>query len=876
MRSNSFAINELRNPPAELWPGYFWCINDRMELEELLEQLRDMHAHDARSLCFMPVPKEMRPDVLRSEMSPAYLSEGYFEIVKAIVAECHKLGMNYWLYDEGGWPSGGATGQVYARDPIAHSPKIVVFRDSLIGPDEAYTVPPDVLCAALHTRGGWKTYLPGQTIEGLSSDSNLRVFFIRYVTHHQGNSETNNAYADLLSPKAVETFLQLTHERYAGHLGHLFGDTIRFAFTDEPSTTYTKASQLTWTDDMAEAFCQIKGYDLIPRLPELMDSIDENEAPDRAQLRIDFHDVCSRLFVERYLLPIREWCRRNGLLSGGHFGGEDEPHYNTDGGYGHILRALRALDLPGVDAIWRELFPGKRSHHFPKYASSVARQMGQPYVLTESCAAYGSGLTLAEMKWIIDQQYVRGISMAVISSYLYSTRDHFMQTWCRPQFGRFYPLWKYSASFHAYVARLGYLLSRGQPSCHTAVYYDVRSIWAGGPTQQRAIELHERLAENLLQSQCDFDFIDDDILAGQGSRIENGTLVVGPMRYDKIVVPSTDWMDESALAGVVEFVRQSGTLITVDGPLRAAGGRVTLPPALSERSGSGAGITATTIDQVSTALEPVVRLCDPCADIRVCKRTDEKVSIYFLTNEANRPVQTQVTFAEKTVPSLCDPSTGELYRYPARQTHEGTTLELKFPSLGSKAILFGCEADKTWSEFQAADAVLLETGWTVRPLCRYVVGEHNYEITELHEQPHSCELGDWRSVLGDWFSGDAEYVTEFDCTMEQAGKPARLDIGDVRYACEVEVNGHSAGRLIWKPFELELNGMLNPGKNTLKVTVTNTLANALHDPEVVQCWENKKWPRGYDVNARKFEPDSFPSGLFGPVRVLFGSYAQET
>ena len=38
-----------------------------------------------------------------------------------------------------------------------------------------------------------------------------------------------------------------------------------------------------------------------------------------ARHRIDYCDVVSDLFVERYVLPLRDWCRRNGLLSSGHF-----------------------------------------------------------------------------------------------------------------------------------------------------------------------------------------------------------------------------------------------------------------------------------------------------------------------------------------------------------------------------------------------------------------------------------------------------------------------------------------------------------------------------------------------------------------------------
>lgn len=861
MDEGKFCINGLREPPAELCPGYFWCINDRMVEKELFRQLRDMHDHGAKSVCFHPLPKEMSPKTFASAMSPDYRSGEFFDLVRKIVEECHRLGMHFWLYDEGGWPSGGANGEVYARDPIAHSPKIVTFRDSHIAAGESYSVPSDVLCAAIKTPHGWKAYLTGESISDVKAESILRVFFVERIKHHYS---ADSYYADVLSTQAMDTFIQFTHERYSQIIDKYFGNAIRFAFTDEPSMTWVRKHQATWAADMPDVFRRMKGYDIIPLLPELLEDASEDEPLARRKLRIDFYDVRSQLFVERYLLPIRDWCRKKGLLSGGHFGGDDEAHYNANGGYGHILRSLRALDLPGVDAIWRHLFPGKRSHQFPKYASSATRQTGQRYTVGESFAVYGAGLTLAEMKWVVDQQYVRGISLSVFSNYPYSTRDHFMAC-CRPHFGEFHPLWKYFTPFHAYTARLGYLLTRGQPECHTAVYYDVRSTWAGGETQRKAIELHEALSDKLMKCQCDFDFVDDDLLAGRGGKIENGRLVAGPMSYDTLVVPSTDWMEESALAGIIEFVRGGGKLICVDGPACADGGKIALPQDIGKKS-------EVTLDQVPSMVKPLIRLEQRNENIHVCKRIDGDTTIYFLTNEAKQNIRVKTSFIEKSVPCLCDPSTGKLCHIPSRHTSNGMDLELDLPPWGSKVILFGVDAEEEAEAFHAGEEILLDKGWNLSALRRYSVGKHNYEITEFDEKPVACELGDWRKYLGDWFSGDAVYEIEFECTEKQAGGSAKLDLSDVRYACDVEVNGHKAGSLAWMPFELSIDGLLSPGRNTIKVTVTNTFANALHDPEVVARWQDKKddWAPGYDSMTRKFEPESFSSGLFGPVRILLG------
>jgi len=74
---------------------------------------------------------------------------------------------------------------------------------------------------------------------------------------------------------------------------------------------------------------------------------------------------------------------------------------------------------------------------------------------------------------------------------------------------------------------------------------------------------------------------------------------------------------------------------------------------------------------------------------------------------------------------------------------------------------------------------------------------------------------------------------------------ALLELGDVRETAWVFLNGKSAGSLLWPPYSLRVEQFLRPGRNELTLVVTNTMANRL-------------------------EPNPLPSGLLGPVRLVFG------
>ncbi len=802
----TFSQAEFENPPALFYPGYFWLINDSIREKQLFSQLRDMAERGAKSVCLHPFPKEFRPSTMPSAMDPPYLSAAYFRKIRRIVAECKRLGMNYWLYDEGGWPSGGACGQVLARNPDGFVQQHIVASET--GP---------------------------------------------VVAKDKPDPQRGAPYPNLLTPGVTEAFIELTHERHRKSVGRFFGDTIRFAFMDEPRVPGTYPGHLTWTDDLGDVFRKRKGYAVEPFFADLLKKPSDTERKVVTQARVDFYDVWSQLFDERFLAPIRRWCRRNHLLSGGHFGGEDEPGGNADYGYGHIMRALRGLDLPGVDVIWRQLFPAqpggalyyderanairktgaKIGRPFTKYASSVARQAGRNYVFTETFAVYGDGVTPAQMKWVTDYQYLRGATLMIPSNILQSSRRHSMSG-CRPHFGRIHPLWKYMDLYHAYTARLGYLLSRGRAVNATALYYDVRSIWAGASRREQAIRLHFALSERLLERQCEFDYIDDDVLAA--GRVGNGTLTVGKMRYDTLVIPRTGWMAPEAKRNLERF--------------RASGGRV-----LSEQQLAGVPRMAT--------------LAPASTDIRVTKRAWGKHTLYFLTNEAALNVRVKISVPEKEPPVLCDPVSGKFYSIPFVSGAAGTTLDWAFEPFGSALFLFGGKADAGRTVFKrSGDVLKLETGWTLRPLTQHKVGRDDYEIVRLKAKARKAAPGDWRKYLGDFFSGDAVYSIVFD---PPSSGDAMLDLGSVGYACTVKLNGRMIGRKLWGPYTFDLSGCLRKGRNTLEVAVSNTLANAIADPKVLRRWSERfKPPSPYEDRQREFEKDSLSSGLIGPVKIRFG------
>lgn len=723
-----------------------------MEPEILRRQLRDMAEHGVRSVCPHPWPPEFRPQQQPSFMTPEYLSEAYFRCYKVILGECRKLGMNCYLYDEGGWPSGSACGRVMAGAPDDWAPMY------------------------------W-------TADGLRID--------------RGCPEKAAPVPNLLVKEASEKFLELTHEAYFRHFPSSFGKTFRFAFTDEPRIPASwPPKQLPWRPGLPAQFRKHYGYALEPWLPALL----ADTAP--AEVKIDFHDLLSELFVKNFLLPVRSWCRKHRLLSGGHFGGENESELAVRHGHGHIMRSLRALDLPGVDAIWRQIFPGGENSQFPKFASSVAHQAGHKQALAEIFAVYGNGLTPVQRQFLVDYMLVRGVNTLVFSKIALTNKRHFMLG-CRPHFGTVDPLWKYSEQFHEYTGRAAWLLTRGTPVVPNAFYFDMRSLWAGGKYRDEAVSQREKITNRLMQSQCDFDFVDDDAL--EKAAVKDGRLRIGRMRYSSLIMPESRFVPGKVKKVLAGFENRSP--------------------------------------------EPLLTAFPPAPMLRVCKRKWGGRMIYFCVNEGSEPLDVTLTLKESPILYLDLKDLSE-YRLSAPAFH------WHFNAHDSAFFLTGKEGKKELKSFVPVDT--LPDAWRLRPLRRHLVGREDFEIHPCHDPEVPAAAGDWSSVLGSGFSGDALYSCEF----ETEERSLWLELGRVCYCAEVKLNGKSAGKCFRPPFIFDLSPVLKRGSNRLEITVSNTLANALAAPGVLERITADFPPSSpYESQQRAFEADSLAGGLYGPVRL---------
>jgi len=139
-----------------------------------------------------------------------------------------------------------------------------------------------------------------------------------------------------------------------------------------------------------------------------------------------------------------------------------------------------------------------------------------------------------------------------------------------------------------------------------------------------------------------------------------------------------------------------------------------------------------------------------------------------------------------------------------------------------------------------------------------------------------------------YFSGTAEYQKEFEIPGEllKQGQAMILDLGQVKHLAEVTFNGQGLG-VWWKPpFAADVTRLARPGRNLLRIRVTNLWVNRLIGDEQVpdDCeWNGKplkRWPQWFLDGKPRPVPERLTfttwkhwtkdgslieSGLLGPV-----------
>ncbi|SFB14183.1 hypothetical protein SAMN05216312_10415 [Cohnella sp. OV330] len=635
----------LNRPPARYRTVPLWSWNDKLEAAELTRQIEEMHAAGIGGF-FMHA---------RGGLKTLYMSDAWMEAIGLCIEKARELGMEPWLYDENGWPSGFGDGKVPALGP-AYQQKRLAYEFAPFRNGTAQTIAYYEI-----TEQGYKL----SSGDDADQRSDLRVYY-----------EVNPFYIDTLSKMAVGAFIDEVYEAYWTRFGESFGSAIKGVFTDEPQFA---RRELPWSFELEAAFEERCGYRLRAALPALFFQTDGSR-----KARYDYWRCVTAMFTEAYAKQIGEWCGRRGWSATGHVV-DEQTLMNQVSSVGDPLAFYEYLQIPGCD--WLGRFVGE-DPIVPKQVGSAARQLGKKLAITESFGCSGWNVSLRDLKRIGEWQFVHGINLMCQHLQSYSLKGLRKRDYPPSLFYQ-QPWWEDYRLFNDYFARLTMLLSEGVRQAEVLLLHPIRTAWVEqtGRDASGIRPYHDAFAQLtrwLCQSLIEHDYGSESLIERHGD-VRDGRFIVGQAAYRVVIVPPGVAIGEMTFELLQRFVSQGGCLIAfspyplwVGGVYDAASER--LFAAAVQPGWSREALAA----RVAEAAPPFVALADgsgsPIASDEINVQTLELdgAMIYYVVNSGDRDFgEIDFYFNRKGSVSRIDLESGEIVPLIWTETEDGARIRLK-------------------------------------------------------------------------------------------------------------------------------------------------------------------------------------------------------
>ena len=511
------------------------------------------------------------------------------------VASAVKRGLKVWLFDERGYPSGGAGGLVVSQYPECEN--ICVYQKKADGQGKRAAridLPSDArrfVGAMVYPRDATGVHydlgVPADvsavsvSTKGMEGDWTLCAFIERTVfegTHAEAVGPSfgwTGHYPNLLDRDAVAKYIGITYEAYARHLGPELMAQVEAIYSNEPSlqslyfqpgTRPNGEAYVPWVASLPKTFRKMHGYDLLPHLGELYSGASNGYS----RVRLHYYQTVGALMAESYAGQIFAWCRKHGTRLTGHILCEELMCYHPPL-FGDFFKQIQQFDLPGSDmSILKADAPASGRLIGSRLVSSAARAVGKAHVQSLLDPVLGKWTDEQGKKTVppldallrsVNLLFYNGVNFVTI----YGSWDQ-------------YPAEEYER-FNLYTGRLAVLLRDAVNAAQVAVYYPLESFQARYRPTPDTIwsEQNEywdlQLSVWNIERLCHDNSIDHNFVNAEAvlkADVSGGTLALGPCRYKLLLMPAMGIVPLDVLKKIRRF-EASGGKVAWTGALPALG-----------------------------------------------------------------------------------------------------------------------------------------------------------------------------------------------------------------------------------------------------------------------------------------------------------------
>ena len=805
---------------------------------------------------------------------PDFVGTKWWHDLDILMDEAKKRNMKVWILDDCRFPTGYANGLVKEKypaylkwymderhlDTVGPMKGASFYTDHIIDKDETLIA---VVAVSLSDKSRTEVITANMKENTLYWDipeGIWRIFFI-IKTRNAGEEETKD-YLNPIMPEGAQVLIEAVYEPHYRHYSDEFGNTFAGFFSDEPRFGNTASYNavlgrekmpLPWRDDLLDILSGAAGTDFKALLPYLW-----QEGGHNANFaRYTYMDVVSKLYTESFVYVLGNWCREHKVEYIGHVIEDEGAHSALGYGAGHFFRALGGQDMSGIDVVLKQVMPG---HDYNNYSSShfsykrngtfyhyVLAKLGSSLghlkpsmkgrTICEIFGAYGWNEGLKLMKWLTDFMLVRGVNYFV--PHAFSPKD-FPDDDCPPHIyaNGHNPQYRYFPILMKYTNHVSNLLSGGVHKASIGLLYHAEAEW-----YSPCMTLDEP-ARMLTQAQMDFDIVWAEILYEYGE-IGEGCLKINDETFRCLIITSSkalpykllEWIKEAAMKGLevlfIDNVPECACDVTCCTDVIKWINENCSSIELGRLVGAIREMDIQDIRTVTT--EPWLRYYHYTKDV---------YDYYMFFNEHPcNEINTTIQFNKSGIPICYNAMEHYLMNIQYEVKRGCPVINLKLMPYESVIIILGITEFKDISEsriMQGKSSITMQVKWKVS-ISR---AEDYPQFTEYCVMDKLENLNIYGRLPN--FSGTVRYEAEFEW---KDNHDIILELGEVYEIAEVWINGQNAGVKICPPYQYDISHLLEKGRNTIVIEVTNTLAN--------QC-------RDYFSTISAIEP----TGLIGPVKLM--------
>ncbi|WP_020530388.1 glycosyl hydrolase [Flexithrix dorotheae] len=653
-----------------------------------------------------------------------------------------------------------------------------------------------------------------------------------------------------------------------------------------------------------EEFKKRRGYDPGEYLRELTSMEDVDSI---ARIKSDYRETISDMLLENFSQPWHNWIHKQGGLS------RNQAH----GSPGNLLDLYAAVDIPETETFGSTYFPipglpdytvDKRNIDpdplMIKFATSAANVTGKPLVSSESFTWLGEHfkVSMSQCKPEVEQLFLTGVNHVFYHGTTFSPEEAGWPGWLFYASTNMAPsnsFWPHINGLNEYITRCQSFLQKGKSDNELLIYWPVYDVWHDPRQINKLLSIHHidewmhptpfyKMSDKLYTNGYSMDFVSDKLI--KEAEVKGNTISTSPHAnpYQTLIIPACNLMPVETVNAALSLAENGGTIIFQQLPKDVPGYyqlekrrqelRILLDKlkfsevnsGISElKYGKGLILLA---EDVQKALEYQNIFRESLTDnkLKFIRKDLDGNKIYYLANHTATSIDTWLPLnAKMDAAVIFDPLTGNFGAAKVSSEGEKMTVRVQMEpgeSVFIQTISGKLENIEEWLYLESSEEGTI------------VSGEWELKFTsggpELPESQSLTDLVSWTELPDEKakaFSGSAEYTTTFEIPQKDADEYL-LKLGDVRESAKIWINDQEVGILWGIPFQTRVGKYLKEGKNTLKIEVTNLMANRIIDLDKKGVeWRKYHEINFVDLNYKPFNAADWklqPSGLLGQVTIV--------